>query len=131
MKSFQRLRLSNDPLGVLRLVKSADLLLQSSNIRPTDQSALADPRVQKLDADALAHSSVKVSARPWTTIAGDGIVSELINSFFAFENTFLLPAIDLEAFLQDMEKRNIGDAKYCSPLLVNALCALRSVSLSS
>jgi hypothetical protein len=87
-------------------------------------SALGD-----LDFSALGTSNLKVHAHPWTVIAGDGLVSELLSSFFAYDNCFYLPFVDQECFLHDMQAGNIVKADFCSPLLVNAICALRCVGI--
>jgi hypothetical protein len=127
---FKRIRQTSDPLELLRFVKEADMLL--STVTPTSipESGSPDPRVQKLDADALEKSPIKVSALPWTTVAGDGIVSELLSEYFTYENIFLFPAIHQEEFLRDINERNPKKARYCSSLLVNAMCAQRCVSIA-
>lgn len=84
--------------------------------------------LKTLDVAALNKSTSKVRARPWTTLAGDGIVSELIYSFFASDNNFYLSFVDQQYFLDDMEAGDTSIAEFCSPLLVNAICALRCVS---
>jgi hypothetical protein len=81
-----------------------------------------------VDREALDLAPIKVHARPWTIVADDGIVSELISGFFEVDHLYYIPAIDRDTFLDDMEKANIREAKYCSPLLVNAICAYRCVS---
>jgi hypothetical protein len=80
------------------------------------------------DLDALGTSNLKLQAQPWTTVAGDELVSELLSSFFACDNWFYLSFIDQESFLRDMQAGDVGKAGFCSPLLVNAMCALRCVS---
>lgn len=85
--------------------------------------------LESLDLDALNASNLKLQAQPWTTVAGDGLVSELLSSFFACDNWFSLPFVDEGSFLNDMQAGDIGKAGFCSPLLVNALCALRCVSI--
>jgi hypothetical protein len=90
-----------------------------------------DPRLLKLNQEALETVPIKVPARPWTIVAGDGIVSELITEFFANDHLYFFPPIDRMAFLGDMQKADIENARYCSPLLVNAICAHRCVSFDN
>lgn len=123
---FKRIRAAPDPIEVLRSVKEADILLPS--LAPNDPGA-PDPRLQKLEDRALADAPIKVPARPWTTVAGEGIISELISGFFASDHLYFFPAIDRQAFLEDMAGADLQSAKYCSPLLVNSICAHRCVSL--
>lgn len=86
--------------------------------------------LENLDSSALSLSRFKLRAQPWTTLAGDGLVSELVSSFFACDNCFYLPFIDEECFVHDMQAGDIENADFCSPLLVNSICALRCVSFS-
>jgi hypothetical protein len=62
-------------------------------------------------------------------VAGDELVSELLFSFFACDNWFYLSFIDRESFLRDMQAGDVGKAGFCSPLLINTVCALRCVSV--
>jgi hypothetical protein len=119
-----RIRNSEDPLVVWRSIKDAELLLPWA----PSASGSRDPRLEKIDAEALSESHVKVKAQPWTALAGDGIVSDLVSSFFAWDNTFRFAFIDKECFLEDMASGNPERAEYCSPFLVNAMCAFRCVS---
>lgn len=125
---FTRIRNSNNPVEILRLIKEADLLL----LNPTT-GVNVNPRVEKLNLDALQISKLKVPYSPWTNVSGarDGIVSELISTFFAYENIFFDPSVYQEVFIEEMHGRDIDQAKYCTPLLVNAICAQSSVSSSS
>jgi len=109
----------------LKFIKEADLLLSEPS---SSSSRILDPRVRKLDLDALRDSPIKVRAYPWTTVAGDGLVSSLISSFFAWDNPFFYSFVDQECFLEDMKQRDPLKAVFCSPLLVNAICAMRAVS---
>jgi hypothetical protein len=84
--------------------------------------------LENLDVAALSVSTFQVHARPWTKLADDGLVSELLSSFFASDACFYLSFVDQQYFLDDMEAGDVGIAKLCSPLLVNAICALRCVS---
>ena len=122
---LRRIRTNQDPIDVLRLIKAGDMLLEASTMAGYQGAEAATLR--RLDADALGQSSVKVPARPWTIIAGDGVVSELITMFFAMEQPFISTFIDRSCFLQDMRSGIVGGATLCSPFLVNAICAMASV----
>jgi hypothetical protein len=121
---LSRIRNSEDPLAVWRSIKDAELLLPWSPAA----SGLRDPRLERIDAEALAESHIRVQAQPWTALAGDGIVSDLVSSFFAWDNTFRFSFIDKDCFLEDMRRGNPDKARYCSPFLVHAMCAFRCVS---
>ena len=56
-------------------------------------------------------------------------MSELISGAFEVDSLYFCPAIDRDAFIDDMNQANIQNARYCSPLLVNALCGYRCVSI--
>lgn len=122
---FHRIRTSQNPLHVLQAIRDANVLL------PQLASPIlgeVDPRLRKLDREALDSAPFKVHARPWTVVEDDGIVSELISGFFEVDDLYYIPAIDRDTFLNEMQEANIERAKYCSPLLVNAICAYRCVS---
>jgi hypothetical protein len=84
--------------------------------------------LENLDVAARSVSTFQVHARSWTKLADDGLVSELLSSFFASDACFYLSFVDQQYFLDDMEAGDVGIEKLCSPLLVNAICALRCVS---
>ncbi|KAI1748720.1 putative C6 transcription factor [Xylaria castorea] len=119
---FQRLRATDDPIALANSIKQAELLLRPSTAG--DRGELTTLR--QLELDALGRSPIKIPARPWTIVAGDGIVSELISSWFKWDNAFLYPFIDRECFMQDIREGDPDSAMYCSSFLVNAICALRS-----
>ena len=120
---------SEDPLTVWRSIKDAELLLPwASPPGGSSSSHIRDPRLEKIDAEAWADSPVRVEARPWTAVAGDGVVSDLVSSFFAWDNSFRFSFVDRECFLADMARGEPENARYCSPFLVNTMCAFRCVS---
>ena len=129
MEIYRRVRVAVDPLDVVELLKGGDLLLQHSVPERSGESDSPAIGLESLELSALEQSSIKVHARPWTRIAGDGLVSELISSFFAYDNGFYLSFVDQESFLDDMQAGDAAKADFCSSLLVNAICALRCVSL--
>ncbi|KAK3361839.1 hypothetical protein B0T24DRAFT_640200 [Lasiosphaeria ovina] len=120
---YRRLRASDNPLSVLQYFREAETLLV---VPSTAGSGMADRHVADLDAEALAQSALKVPARPWTPVAGDGLVSTLITAFFKWDAGFPYFFVDQVLFINDM-RRGILGAQYCTPLLVNAICALRSL----
>jgi len=81
--------------------------------------------LENLDVAAMSGSNFQVHARPWTTLAGDGLVSALLSSFFTSDGCFYLSFVDQQYFLDDMNAGDVDMAIFCSPLLVNAICALR------
>ena len=119
---YRRLRTSDDPFAVLRHLRDADTLL---SVPSPKVFGAVGREVGDIDAALLSCSTIKVPARPWTSVAGDGLVSTLISAFFKLDDAFIYPFIDRELLVRDMRR---GHGPYCSPLLVNALCALRSVS---
>ncbi|GAW13360.1 hypothetical protein ANO14919_027440 [Xylariales sp. No.14919] len=119
---FQRLRLVDDPIALAHSIRQAELLLPVGVPEDSDKFTT----LRKLELDALEKSPIKIPARPWTTIAGDGIVSELISAWFKWDHSFLYPFIDRECFIREIRAAEPRGAKYCSPFLVNAICALRS-----
>ncbi|TRX95717.1 hypothetical protein FHL15_003271 [Xylaria flabelliformis] len=119
---FQRLRVVDDPIALARSIRQAELLLPSTAMGDHDKVST----VHKLEFDALLKSPIKIPAQPWTTVAGDGIVSELISSWFKWDNAFLYSFIDRDCFMQDIRDGDPDSAVYCSPFLVNAICAFRS-----
>ncbi len=113
-----------DPISLALSVRQAELLLPLGGSEDRGEFKT----LQQLESDGLEYSPIKVPALPWTTVAGDGIVSELISAWFKWDNAFLYPFIDRECFTKDIRAADPQNAMYCSPFLVNAICAHRSVS---
>jgi hypothetical protein len=130
MEIYRRVRTAADPMDVVELLRGSDLLLRNSGTDRDRTGGSETPAsgLGNLELSAFEHSSIKVRAKPWTQVAGDGLVSELISSFFAYDNGFYLSFIDQECFLDDMQAGDTANSDFCSPLLVNAICALRCVS---
>lgn len=118
---LRRVRLAVDPRVVLRFIRDGDLLMEASLAarRGADPAVIAE-----FDDEAYQRSSIKVRAQPWTVVAGDGLVSELVSIFFETEHPFLLWALNKEAFLEEMASASVAKSSLCTPLLVNAICAL-------
>ena len=119
----KRIRNSTDISDVLRFIEEGDILQEQKL-----QDKCSDSRKSRIDADALRASRLKVPARPWTNVAGDGLVSNLVSSFLDAEQPYSCPMLDPEAFISDMTAADVAKARYCSPLLVNAMCAVGAVS---
>ncbi|KAI8249364.1 hypothetical protein K4K53_013270 [Colletotrichum sp. SAR 10_77] len=122
---FKRLRASGDALEVLNFVRTADLLLQRRQVGDDVNQETPKETTAEREED-LPVSHFKVPAKPWTNLANDIIVSDLITSFFLWEAPFFLPFVDQQTFLDDMRGCSPETATHCSPLLVHAICALRS-----
>jgi hypothetical protein len=121
---IRRIRSEHSVGSVLRLVQSGDPILESYNMSLRKASS---PEVEQVDLEALQKSRIKVRANPWTTVAGDGVVSELISIFFEPMNFVSTSYVDMRCFLHDMESGNIRTAMFCTPLLVNAMCSFAAV----
>ncbi|KAK2931233.1 hypothetical protein FoTM2_008743 [Fusarium oxysporum f. sp. vasinfectum] len=118
---FNRLRSSDQPLTVLESVRQAEVLLPKLSTNTWD----SDPRLAFFDQKAFESSVIQVPAKPWTAVAGDGIVSELITDFFIWDNSYMFPVLDRVTFVDEMRAGDETEMKWCSPLLVNAICAKR------
>ncbi len=117
---YRKLRLADDPASwSLRDVQDASVLLTAAN-----------GEVAMSYDDAPEDSLFKVPAQPWTSVAGDALVSHLVSAFFKWDNPFVCSFIDQELFLRDMRHGSQANSQFCSPFLVNSLCAWRSVSRS-
>ena len=119
---IRQLRTGLQAHHVLQHVKHAHMFLTS----PDPTSGLSThPLVVKLDSQALVSSPIKLRARPWTTVVGDGLISSLISSFFAWDGSYVIPAIDLVCFTRAMHTGDISNDEFCSPTLVNAMCCVQ------
>lgn len=126
IETLLRLRVADDALQVLDAVREAEILLPtpsfiSSNVNNTE--------LLRLEHEAGENSTIKVPARPWTSVAGDGIVSELVSEYFAWDNSYFFPSIDQAEFTTQMRECSPESASWCTPLLVNSICAHRSQTM--
>jgi hypothetical protein len=126
---IRRIRSNTDPCKVLRLVRDGDLLLEASAIGRRGLETGVEDVVRKIDAAAYQACPVKVPAKPWTCVAGNGLVSELVSIFFDIEQPFGTIYVDKQCFLDEMVSAHTGNTKFCSPALVNAICAIGAVSI--
>lgn len=127
LEILRRIRASKDPLAILDAIREAELLLP---VDGSTDAAAGKENVARLDRSALESSVIQVPAQPWTTVAGDGLVSELVTNYFTWDGGYLFPSIDTEVFVNEMRTANPEKATWCSPLLVNAVCAQSSVGRS-
>lgn len=119
---FRRLRKSRDPLVTLRSIRQARLLLPNPD--PVAQFH-GYPQIERLDAECARWNPLKLRARPWTTVAGDGIVSALLSKFFAWDGAYMLPLVDSLCFIRDLKTGDVARSEFCSPFLVSAICTLQ------
>lgn len=123
---LRRIRNADEPLLVLDEIRHAELLLAEPSSPVADRLSM-DDRLLRLDQEARDHSFIAVPARPWTVVVDDGLVSELITEYFTWDHAYLLPSVDRDVFVDEMRSRDPLTARWCSPLLVNAICAQKSV----
>ena len=121
---MQRIRSGSDPFSVLNFILHGD----PHQSLGTSSDTADSKRLRFLDTAALRDSVIRVPARPWTLIAGDGIVSHLISIFLDREQTGLGLYMDRRVFVADMVAGDVLKAVNCSPVLVNAMCAYSAVS---
>lgn len=124
LELFRRIRESGEPFIIFEAVRQAEVLFPN----PSPSETYGSYQLERLDRLALDGSIIKVPARPWTIVAGDGLVSELITNLFHFNGTYLLPVLEKDVFIEDMKSGHVIGSGYCTPFLVNAICAVESVS---
>ncbi|KAG6072151.1 hypothetical protein E4U15_007077 [Claviceps sp. LM218 group G6] len=79
----------------------------------------SDGENNEVDSD----QNIEARAAPWTTVAGDEVVSELITQYFTFDYLYVFPPINRTIFAREMASPSVHPGLCCSPLLVNAICA--------
>jgi hypothetical protein len=114
--------MNRDPLMTLESIRQARVLLPNPD--PVSQYQ-GYPQIETLDAESGRWSPLKLRARPWTTVAGDGIVSALVSKFFAWDGAYILPFIERSCFIRDMQSGDLERSHFCSPFLVSAICTLQ------
>lgn len=122
---FKHIRESNNsnPIDALRSFDPEDFLSKEYTESP-GSTELSDDA----GADLATSFSVAVPALPWSVVAGDDVVSELISQYFTYDYLYVFPPIPKHTFLNEMRTRDVVTATCCSPLLVNAVCAQQCVS---
>lgn len=124
---LRRIRSGENPCNVLRLVRDGDLLLQATALCRKGIEFDQEDAIRKLDEAAFKNAHIKVTAKPWSEVGGDGLVSELVSIFFDVEQPFSTAYVDRFCFLEDMKSGTPDKARFCSPALVNSICALSAV----
>lgn len=125
---ISRIRSNTDPCKVIRLMRDGDLLLQVSAMANKALEADVEGAVKRIDAMTYQQNPLKLTAKPWTDVGGDGLVSELVSIFFDIEQPFATTYVDKHRFLEEMRAGDIKNAKFCSPALVSVICAIGAVS---
>ncbi|OAA50295.1 Zn(2)-C6 fungal-type DNA-binding domain protein [Metarhizium rileyi] len=120
---------------VLREIRSC-VEIEGNQLRPFEQGEdlkasiryRTAPKavVDALDIRPVDAFAIQVPALPWTTTAGDEVVSELISQYFTFDHLYVFPPIARSTFVDEMRKGDPTVATCCSALLVNAICAQQS-----
>ena len=64
----------------------------------------------------------------WNKVAEESLVTDLVSSFLAYDACFLFAFIDRKCFLNEMRAGDVEKGLFCSPLLINAICAFQCVS---
>lgn len=70
----------------------------------------------------FVHAPIVMGSKPWTIHGDDEMVSHLLSLFFTWQQPSC-QYIDKPAFLADMAAGTVGNKKFCSALLVNAMLA--------
>ncbi|RNJ60217.1 hypothetical protein D7B24_009249 [Verticillium nonalfalfae] len=91
--ALDQLRTADNALSALRSLTGSQLMIYRLDEFPDPQGG--NLRLEAIDRGALVDSPFKVEARPWTAVAGSGIVSELISSFFTWDASFFYPFVYL------------------------------------
>ncbi|KAG5971395.1 hypothetical protein E4U56_006804 [Claviceps arundinis] len=73
--------------------------------------------------EADSDQNIEFRAAPWTTVAGDEVVSELITQYFTFDYLYVFPPINRSIFVREVASPSVHYGLCCSQLLVNAICA--------
>ncbi|KAM0630014.1 hypothetical protein ACHAQG_000595 [Verticillium nonalfalfae] len=89
--ALDQLRTADNALSALRSLTGSQLMIYRLDEFPDPQGG--NLRLEAIDRGALVDSPFKVEARPWTAVAGSGIVSELISSFFTWDASFFYPFV--------------------------------------
>ena len=122
---FWRIRASPNPLLVLEEMKQASSMFLDEDIFASESH---DEELANIDTEAWESSPIKVPAKPWTSVVKDGLASELISSYFTWENTYFFPSIHQKTFIEEMTRARVDGSDWCTPFLVNSICAQRAVS---
>ncbi|KID72860.1 Zn(2)-C6 fungal-type DNA-binding domain protein, partial [Metarhizium brunneum ARSEF 3297] len=119
-KVFQHIRAgdNHNPIDALRLFDRNDVLALECTESPASTDMSDDTRVE-----SASNALFEVRALPWSVVASDEVVSELISQYFMFDYLYVFPPIPRVTFVDEMKLGDVAAATSCSPLLVNAICA--------
>ncbi|KDN61203.1 hypothetical protein CSUB01_08215 [Colletotrichum sublineola] len=97
-------------------------------LRPEPESVKMFKRLRMSDdaSDYIApENSLGISVWPWAKLADGAVVSDpVVFGFFQWNEPMLVGVVNQEeSFLEGMRKGPPEAARYCSPLLVNAILA--------
>jgi hypothetical protein len=122
LKQIQRSG-SGHPIGALQSLEPEEFLTEEH---------IASPGPTEISNDAAFRPAggliIQIQALPWSVVATDQVVSELISRYFTFDYLYVFPPIPRSTFVNEMRLGDVDAAGSCSPLLVNAICAQQCVS---
>lgn len=125
-----RIQLCQDPAEATQLLSSeGDTIGNVKTLAEAEACHVLFTPTRVTIGPALLRHLVKVQAYPWTTVAGDEVVSEILSQFFIDERPLALPIVNYEKFVREMKACDPLTATCCTPLLVNAICAQQCVSI--
>jgi hypothetical protein len=103
---------------------------QASNANAIMGAQGRHPVPRRLNNDRnLDAPKFSVPAQPWTRLTtDDNFMSQLVSIFVNTSNVYWR-YLEEDLFLESMQSGELT-AKYCSPFLVNAVCAMACVSQS-
>lgn len=114
------LQLRSEPhTDVQKLLQPLSLRLQDTPSEQSTDDSVPSPVTTIDTAPSVA------AVETWTTVAEDELVSELIASWFMWDDAKVCSCIDKEALLASA---GIGSTQFCSSFLINVMCAARCVS---
>ncbi|OAQ60882.2 C6 transcription factor [Pochonia chlamydosporia 170] len=132
--SLIRTGTENETLKVLSNIRSSSNYIAIAVPRLLGQgdTTLAGPTASSSSVKENDETSVKtfnafvadIQALPWTVVAGNDVVSELISQYFTFDYLYVFPAIPRSIFIYEMNSGDPAASTACTPLLVNAICFL-------
>lgn len=122
---FKHVRRSNNsnPIDTMRSFDQDEFYTQECTRLRRSTEASDDSGVE--DAPGFLFL---VQALPWSIVASDVVVSELISQYFTYDYLYVFPSVPRLPFLNEMRLGDPITARCCSPLLVNAICAQQCVS---
>jgi hypothetical protein len=122
-----------------RILDAADIISATEGTIPLDAQPIAgrslngngEPSTRRLRLDderpnGNGKNAISVPAQPWTKLTkDDALVSHLVTVFLNYNNVYWR-YVEEDLFLHSMQ---IGvPDEFCSPLLVNAICAMACLS---